>query len=297
MSKVITFYGVRGSVPSPITAADVERKVRSILQRSRETQVDDDSLINLIKEEAPLTFGGNTSCVEIESDGRIFVLDMGTGLRTLGNKLFQRMMAEKGLFVDFFVSHVHWDHIQGLPFFGPLYMNKETGINNHWRFYGGTNWQETAQVCLAGQMDPPTFPVSWAEIIAMTAEMTFWSFYDRFNLVPYVGGPKIIARKLNHPQETYGMRFEFPDGKIVAYTTDNEPHDPTFPDPPLIVLAKDADVWITDCQYTRGQYNGNIGGVPRHGWGHSYPEAVATRHLNHPIRTMTFLSPLNIFSF
>ena len=172
--------------------------------------------------------------------------------------------------------------MQGLPFYGPLYLNKENGFNNSWIFLGGTQWQKTAEACLRGQMDAPTFPVSWKEIEQTTYKMEFKSVHDGLSLSTYLGkGPILRFRKLNHPQETYGVRFEFPDGPVIAYTTDNEPYDPMQPDPRLVALAKDADIWITDCQYTQGQYNGtkNEGGVPRHGWGHSYPEAVAATAL------------------
>ena len=99
-------------------------------------------------------------------------------------------------------------------------------------------------------------------------------------------GLQITFGKLNHPQETYGTRFVFPDGKDIAYTTDNEPFDPNIPDPRLLRLAKGADIWITDCQYEKDQYHGKFGGVPRHGWGHSYPEAVAATAVQAEVKTV-----------
>lgn len=279
----VKFWGVRGSVPAPLTGAELSQKLEIILRyfkndmafTGRKTEIED-----FLKTGLPnkvLTYGGNTPCVEImHGDGRI-ILDMGTGLRPLGNALFKEMMEKKGLNITFLLSHVHWDHIQGLPFFGPLYINKETGIKNSWNFYGGTDWMKTAEICLHGQMDPPTFPISWEEIEKITHHMSFHDLYDRkkFNL----GNVEVYTRKLNHPQETFGWRLTFqnPDTKsrhIVAYTTDNEPNDPQCPDPKLIDLIHNADLWITDCQYTKSIYEGAIGGVPRHNWGHSYPEAV-----------------------
>ncbi len=276
----IRFWGVRGSVPTPLTSQDVKTKfVKSL------TQVAERFPNASVKEflamqnqlEHPFTYGGNTSCVEVRYGNHIFALDMGTGLRPFGNSLFAEMFQKKGINVHFFISHVHWDHIQGLPFFGPLYVNKETGINNEFHFFGGTDWQKNAETCLRGQMDPPNFPVSFRELMK-TTRMSFEDLYDMMNFSILGETPeetvRVTFRKLNHPQETYGVRMEFPNGQVIAYTTDNEPYDPKYSDPKLVSLAKGADVWITDCQYTREVYTGERGGLCRHGWGHSYPEAV-----------------------
>lgn len=234
------------------------------------------------------TYGGNTSCVELQCpDNQRFILDMGTGLRELGNSLMSEMFADKGLNITFFLSHIHWDHIQGLPFYAPLYINKETGIRNHWRFYGGNDWQKKAEICLQGQMDPPNFPVSWSEISKLTNKMEFEGVYDRMGFTHNY--TQVEIRKLNHPQETYGYRFnDHRSGVVVAYTTDNEPFDPLEPDPRLLELAQGADVWITDCQYTQDQYNGKKtdGGVTRHGWGHSYDIAVAKTAVMANVKTV-----------
>lgn len=274
------FAGVRGSVPAPLTSRDVEKKIRDALTYYVNVCGADlsrlDEYISRSLEHEPFTYGGNTSCVLVRyGDAYTYVLDMGTGLREVGRLLMPEMFAKRGLRVVFLISHVHWDHIQGLPFFAPLYLNKAQGICNSWTFLGGTTWTETAQLCLKGQMDPPTFPVSWEEIQGTTHEMNFTSVHHLMSAVPLEGGARVTFGKLNHPQETYGSRLEFPDGTVVAYTTDNEPFDPLCPDPRLVGLATGAQVWITDCQYTKEVYEGKEGGVTRHGWGHSYPEAVA----------------------
>ncbi len=273
----VRFWGVRGSIPAPTTDKDVRTKIKACLEEyATNGHMDVEAFLKT--HEYPFVHGGNTSCVEVVFDrSERFILDMGTGIRPLGNSLFPEMFQKRGLEITFLLSHVHWDHIQGLPFFGPLYINKEIGIRNKWIMYGGTGWQKDAEACLRGQMDPPTFPVSWEEISAMTDLIDSHSVHDRMSFTP-TPGLKITCRKLNHPQETYGWRFETPDGlekRIVAYTTDNEPYNPEIPHPPLLDLARDADIWITDCQYPEDVYNGKSGGVPRHGWGHSYPRAVA----------------------
>ena len=284
----VNFWGVRGSVPTPLTAEDVRGKVWNALlcylkhrDENKNSACTPEKFLEGLSIPAFGTYGGNTSCVEVLCGDSRFVLDMGTGLRELGKNLTTQMFDRGGLDITFLLSHVHWDHIQGLPFFGPLFVNKETGIKNTWRFYGGTNWQETAQTCLRGQMDPPKFPVSWQEIEKLNYPIKTDDVYDMKRWEN--GGVKIRTRKLNHPQETYGYRLEY-DGKVVVYTTDNEPFDPRFPDPRLLDLAKDADVWITDCQYTQEVYNNSS--FSRHGWGHSYPEAVAETAAQAGVKTI-----------
>src|SRR3989344_671942 len=287
----IRLWGVRGSIASPLTPAQVEEKIVCAVQIAPSQTLYLDRIRELVKS-MPFyqrsTYGGNTSWVELLcSDNRRFILDMGTGLRGLGNSLMPEMFGNKGLEVTLFLSHVHWDHIQGLPFYAPLYINKETGIKNHWKFYGGNDWQRRAEVCLQGQMDPPNFPVSWPEIYKTTYKMEFAGVYDLMRFSQ--GYMEVTSRKLNHPNETYGYRFlDHKNNTVVAYTTDNEPFDPMEPDPRLLELAHQADVWITDCQYTKDQYNGkaNVGGVPRHGWGHSYDIAVAKTAVMAKVKTV-----------
>ncbi len=294
-SVQIRFWGVRGSVPAPITSKDIHSKMMAALSQYQnhlasvangKAKSVEEFLAGL-ENKSPFTHGGNTSCVEVRFKDQIIVLDMGTGLRLLGNSLIPQMFKDSALGVTFLLSHVHWDHIQGLPFFAPLYINKGSGIHNVWRFYGGTNWQRTAETCIATQMDSPTFPVSWREIEKITGSIECGDMYDR-KLLRLDTGVDVLAGKLNHPQETYGFRLSFPGEVTVAYTPGNGPYNPLFPDPRLVTLARGADVWITDCQFTQAQYEGEkgAGGVPRHGWGHSYPEAVAKTAVMAEVKTV-----------
>ncbi|MEK9175617.1 MAG: MBL fold metallo-hydrolase [Patescibacteria group bacterium] len=281
----IKFHGVRGSVPAGLVGSEVEEKIlinitnyRKFYSNAPNSAARVLSVENFLKERPfweKNTYGGDTSCVELVCGNERFVLDMGTGLRRLGNSLFKEMFSKSGLMISFCLSHVHWDHIQGLPFFGPLYINQNIGIKNQWKFLGGTNWHKTAEACLRGQMDPPTFPISWKEIEKITYHpIEMQDIFDGYTFTKTKNGIVVKVRKLHHPQETYGWRFEY-NGKIFAYTTDNEPFNPEFPDPNLLELWKDADVVVTDCQYTQHTYEGLDGGPNRHDWGHSYPEAVA----------------------
>ena len=277
----VKLWGVRGSVPTPLTGLETEQKMKALFREFLESGESD---FGRYMARAPFwkraTYGGNTACVEVVVSSRSgakntrIVFDGGTGLRVLGSSLMKEMFQARGLNLNLFFSHVHADHIQGFPFFPPLYINKETGVKNVWNCWGGTDWFEGIDGCLQMQMDPPIFPVNLKEIIRITEGFNPQTVYDRMTS-ELPGGIKVIARKLFHPQETYGYRLVDNSGKVLVYATDNEPYDPLHPAPALLDLAKDADVLIIDCQYTKDKYEGRVDGVPRHGWGHSYPEAVA----------------------
>jgi phosphoribosyl 1,2-cyclic phosphodiesterase len=286
----VRFWGTCGSCASPMTESGLISTIDSMakdyesycLSSSAEDPLDPrevtlSGFLDYMKSERnKIIAGGNTSCVEVLSalrqigdEGYRTVLDMGTGARALGNSLMKEMLDNGGLEIVILLSHMHWDHIQGMPFFAPLYMNKLSGVRNSWHFFGGNDWQRPVEACLAGQMDPPNFPVSWPEIQAMTYKITANNVMDMFS--KDVGGIKISAHKLDHPQETYGWRLE-EKGKSVVYATDQEPRDPRYPHPSLIALSKNADLLIIDCQYSDKMYHAP---PVKYGWGHSYPTAVA----------------------
>jgi phosphoribosyl 1,2-cyclic phosphodiesterase len=154
-----------------------------------------------------------------------------------------------------FVTHYHWDHIQGIPFFAPLYVE-----NNEFHFYSFRSkflGRESLKQVFEAQMAVPYFPV---DLSAMSAKRKFKevSGGDSFN----VGENKITVEWLNHPQGCLGFRIETPAG-TVAYATDNEPGDQKL-DKTLRKLAAGADIFINDAQYTPEQLAGS-----RRGWGHS----------------------------
>jgi phosphoribosyl 1,2-cyclic phosphodiesterase len=228
----ITFWGVRGSIPTP--GPDT------------------------------VEFGGNTSCVEIRAGRAILIFDGGTGLRLLGKKLMPEMPLEARIFF----SHVHWDHIQGFPFFDPAFV---TGNSIH--LYGGNNVSRTLEETLAGQMDHPSFPVHLQE---MGAKMTFNDLVEGQVLELDAGDgtkAKITAGRGNHPNGVWAYRIEH-GGHTVVYATDTEHY--AIIDPKLLKLSKGVDVLIYDAQYTPEEYAGTAGtGGPKVGWGHSTFEAAA----------------------
>ncbi len=219
----LSFWGVRGSTPT------VDR--------------------------ATWRHGGNTPCLELVApDGTQFILDCGTGLRVLGNR-WAETYGNNSIEAHIFVTHYHWDHIQGIPFFAPLYAEQ-----NRFHFYSFRSeflGRDSLKQVFEAQMAHPYFPV---DLSAMSAARQFSevSSGDQFE----IDATRITARWLNHPQGCLGFRFETPAGTVV-YATDNEPGVPKL-DQSLRDLAAGADIFINDAQYSPEQL-----ATTRKGWGHS----------------------------
>ncbi|HEY2513418.1 MAG TPA: MBL fold metallo-hydrolase, partial [Polyangiaceae bacterium] len=228
----ITFWGVRGSIPTP--GPDT------------------------------VAIGGNTSCVELRAGKALLVFDGGTGLRLLGKKL----LAEMPIKAHIFFSHVHWDHIQGFPFFDPAFVK-----GNEIHLYGGNNVTRTLEETLAGQMDHPSFPVHLAD---MAAKMTFADLDEgeRLEIDDGMGGKAVVTTgRGRHPNGVWLYRVEHA-GKKIVYATDTE-HTSEL-DPNVLKIADGADVLVYDAQYTPEEYEGKAGkGGPKVGWGHSTFTAAA----------------------
>jgi phosphoribosyl 1,2-cyclic phosphodiesterase len=225
------FWGVRGSIPTP--GPDT------------------------------VEFGGNTSCVEVRAGKALLIFDGGTGLRLLGKELVRQMPIEAHIFF----SHVHWDHIQGFPFFDPAFVP-----GNKIHLYGGHNVSKTLEETLAGQMDHPSFPVHLSE---MGAAMTFHDLFEGQALELDAGNgtnATITTGRGNHPNGVWAYRIEH-EGRSIVYATDTEHYAVT--DPKLAKLAEGVDVLVYDAQYTPEEYSGTAGrGGSKVGWGHSTFEAA-----------------------
>jgi phosphoribosyl 1,2-cyclic phosphodiesterase len=217
----VRFWGVKGSIPTPGPST--------------------------------VAIGGNTSCVEMRAGDHILVFDGGTGLRLLGDALAKEMPRT----VHLFFSHVHWDHIQGFPFFTPAFVK-----GNTIHLYGGANTVGTVETALAGQMETPNFPVHLRDL---PAALTFNDLHEG-EVVELAGGVCVRNASGNHPGGVFAYRVEY-QGRSVVYATDTE-HG-AVPDPKLVALCKDADVVIYDTMYTPEEYEGQ-GGIPKIGWGHSH---------------------------
>ena len=217
VSFAVRFWGVRGSIACP-TARHIG-------------------------------FGGNTSCLQVTAGDRTLVLDAGTGLRELGNHLLEKDIRQAHVLL----THAHWDHINGFPFFAPAYQSGRSFavLAGHLMDKGGI-----AHV-LRGQMARPTFPVP---IEALHAEMVFEDFRagDVFVLP---GEVRVRSAPLNHPDGATGYRLEY-GGKSLCYVTDTE-HVPGKPDENVLALIEGADLVVYDCTYTDSEFAAHVG------WGHS----------------------------
>jgi phosphoribosyl 1,2-cyclic phosphodiesterase len=217
----LTYWGTRGSTPSP--GAHTVR------------------------------YGGNTPCVALEHEGTRIVLDAGSGIRGVGREL----MVEAGGAIDILLSHVHWDHIQGLPFFAPLY-------SESWqvRVYGPSPDTMSLRSALELQMAPPYFPLHFAAV-ARRLRVTEITEESR-----QVGHFQVTGALLRHPGRTFGYRVgPSGGGPSVSYLTDNE-LGPAEEWGPLVGFLRGTDVLVHDAMFTQAEADTRVG------WGHSSVERV-----------------------
>lgn len=231
MAAFIKFWGTRGSIPTPASWTRV--------------------------------FGGNTSCVEIRFDNSVFICDAGSGIRELGKDILARDPRPSE--IHLFITHTHWDHIQGFPLFDPAYV-KTMQI----RIYGESPEQNRPFRLLSGQMNSEYFPVGFHELSAAIIA----DFFESGSKI--IDGVRVRSFTLNHPGGCNGYIFE-KDGRKIVYATDNEleiqPED-HFPDlsntgplrqipEGLVKIAENADLLIADAQFDDKEY------TTKRGWGHS----------------------------
>ncbi|MES2392218.1 MAG: MBL fold metallo-hydrolase [Acidobacteriota bacterium] len=210
----VRFWGVRGSVPTP----DAHN----------------------------LAFGGNTPCVEVLGPAdEVIILDAGSGIRALGESLLAR--PDPPTVVHIFLTHFHWDHVQGLPFFAPIYDPRF-----HIHFHSMRTPSEL-QAILSAQMRAPFFPVTFADL---SATVEFHA------LDPFQSGDLTLTSfPLHHPQGAVGFHIASAT-KSVVYATDHEHGDAAI-DANLVEVSRNANALIYDSQYTPTEY------ATRHNWGHS----------------------------
>lgn len=218
MSFKVKFWGVRGSIACPSAKY--------------------------------VMYGGNTSCIEVSCGGQRIILDAGTGIRNLGHWFLKKYDGH----VQLLMSHTHWDHINGFPFFSPAFRPDRS-----FTVMAGHMWDSELSIrdVFAGQMAHPTFPVP---LEAMKATLEFEDFEagDTFNMGPDI---KIRTAKLNHPDNATGYRIEH-KGKSMCYITDTE-HVIGKPDQNVLGLIEGADLVIYDSTYTDDEFPAKMG------WGHS----------------------------
>lgn len=230
----LKFWGVRGSIPTP----------------------------------GPQTvrYGGNTSCVELRHQDQLFILDAGSGIRLLGNELLK---AGKPVKANIFISHMHWDHIQGIPFFTPAFLPQ-----NHFTFYGAQDSDKNLLKIIADQMDPTYFPI---ELKDMAAHLEFRTLSEGFYTID---GVRVQTMYVNHPGNALGFKF-FLNGNSLVYISDNEPFNQDTIDNQQshenaddVILGEDGNqklihflagthTLVHDAQYNSDEYAQKIT------WGHS----------------------------
>ena len=214
-------------------------------------------------------FGGNTSCVEVTTnDGSLLVFDCGTGVRELGIALAKEY-AERSLEVHLFVSHTHWDHIQGFPFFQPAYR-----AGNRVNIYSLHSLDRSLEKLFTGQMDGNYFPVTLDDLMARL-------HFEELAGDVKIGDVKISHMHLNHPGLALSFRMES-KGRSVVYMTDHEPYHRLLGDSPhtkkldaeIDAFAKNSDLLIREAQYTDEEY------ASKRGWGHSTTSDAAISAIN-----------------
>ncbi|HXD98481.1 MAG TPA: response regulator [Candidatus Acidoferrum sp.] len=238
----IRFWGTRGSIPKPGPAT--------------------------------VRYGGNTSCVEVRADGTLIVLDCGTGAHELGQQL---VAGNPGpMRGHLLITHTHWDHIQGFPFFAPLFV-----AGSEWDVYAPRQMGRTLEEILGGQMHRTYFPVPLGELAATIR------YHELTEGVFDLDAVRVTTRYLNHPAPALGYRLES-NGVVVVYATDHEPHSRHHPDATgdaarvhredarHIEFLAGADLVIHDATYTLEEYPARLS------WGHTPAEwavdfAVAAR--------------------
>jgi phosphoribosyl 1,2-cyclic phosphodiesterase len=252
----VRFWGTRGSLPASVTARQIREKISRAVRASRAWNLANDGWIEtFIDRELPFAvrggYGGNTACVEIEGGEGLLLCDAGTGIRDFGNAFMRAGRGSAPAVFHLFVSHPHWDHIQGFPFFTPAYLPNQTI-----HIYGG---HAELEAVFERQQEPPCFPVPFRSLRAKIAFHVL-DPEQRYD----IAGFSVRLFRQNHPGGSYGYSFTR-NGKKIVYSTDME-HGPEAEgkDYPYLDLFRDADILIFDAQYPLADAIGM-----KETWGHS----------------------------
>jgi phosphoribosyl 1,2-cyclic phosphodiesterase len=235
----IRFWGVRGSIPAPLTPEQVRSRIGSVVQRVRPSDLENARTRELFLASLPPslfgTVGGNTTCLEVRTaEDKLIILDAGTGLRELGVSLEKSRDRTRDFTLLF--THFHWDHLQGIPFFAPAWVK-----GNRITF---ASPMPSLERVLRDQMKPPYFPVT---MDAMGAELAFRRLEGES---VRIGNAVVLWKRMNHPGGSYAYRIT-EDGKSVIFATDAEVTDREFQSREENRAFFDrADLLILDSQYT-----------------------------------------------
>ena len=253
----VVFWGTRGSVPISLSTAELKRKLVTALVRASGKTLDTTDKAQAFVEgelDFPLshTFGGNTSCVQLDSGHPEYLLcDVGSGARVFGNRMLATHGPAKPQTYNFFMSHLHWDHVQGFPFFIPVYIP-----GNVIRIHG---CHASLEQAFRRQHADPGFPVYFSQLAARVEFV-----YLEPGRTSEVAGVKVTPMKQVHGGDSYGYRFEH-GGKVVVYSTDSEHKSSDLEETHRFVeFFRDADLVIFDAMYALADAMS-----VKEDWGHS----------------------------
>ena len=254
----IRFWGTRGSLPVALDGGGVRQKIKqALLQANGRRFKSAEALERFIDEELDFPtrhgYGGNSACVEIVGGKDYMVCDMGSGLRCLGQQILKEHGPRRPQVYNFFMSHVHWDHIMGFPFFPPAY------IPGNKIFIHGCHAMSVMEEAFRRQQSDPCFPVHWhqlgADIALIQLEPDRW--YE-------INGFCVKAKLQPHHGDSYGYRFE-KDEKVVVYSTDGEHKlESETETEAMIDFYRHADLVIFDAMYSLADMI-----TMKEDWGHS----------------------------
>jgi len=249
-------FGADGYIVKPVNPKEIGAQLRQILEEKIELTFWGVRGTLPVPGEGALKYGGNTSCVTLEFPREnLFIFDAGTGIKVFSDHLMAKQ--EQRIEAEIFISHPHWDHINALPFFAPLYVP-----GNEFEICGPSHGDITMRELISGQMEGVYSPI---KIKKFASRVYFRDLKEEEFDIRRI---KIRTMLLNHPGYCLGYRLEY-KGKSVCYVTDNElyPESSRFYNSAylekLLEFIRGADALITDVTYTDKEYEGRIG------WGHS----------------------------
>ena len=254
----IRFWGTRGSLPAANEAAVIRDKIKRALLRADGRKFAGETALEQFIDmelEFPLRggYGGNTSSVEIIGGDHYTLCDMGSGLRCFGQHALAQHGPQQPQVYNFFMSHVHWDHIMGFPFFPPAYIPGNS-IRIH-----GCHSLAVLEEAFRRQQSAPCFPVNWDQLSANISFVPLQT--DRWY---EIDGLRVKAKLQPHPGDSYGYRFE-KNGRSMVYSTDGEHKlDSESETSAMVEFYRDADLVVFDAMYSFKEMVG-----AKADWGHS----------------------------